>query len=353
MRIASKLGTLAVALLSLGGVANAAPPQYTIVDLGTVQTANLASQAFRVSPAGVVTGRSLGSSQYRAYRWTQAGGLTGLPNLTSPSRIYSAGNGVNDAGVVVGVGATSASGLNPLPLIWQGGVVSQLPLPPGQSLGRANDVNKSMVAVGSVGGGSSEYGAIFSGGTGRVITQTTPAGCYLVSAFSINNNGLVVGLGSDPNNLSRNVGIVYNSVTNTATEVGALPGMNGAVAYDVSENGYVVGSSMSNQGSGTPFIWNSVNGMRAIPLPTGTSSGSARGVNSAGWAVGTASGASAVPFLFDGVNTYRLGDLLPAGSGWNLLTGTSNSAMGISDSGVIVGTGVHNGATHAYAMIPR
>ena len=31
---------------------------------------------------------------------------------------------------------------------------------------------------------------------------------------------------------------------------------------------------------------------------------------------------------------------------------TSSSALGISDDGVIVGTGVHNGDTHAYAMVP-
>ncbi|WP_164013078.1 DUF3466 family protein [Pyxidicoccus trucidator] len=353
MRNASRLGTLALSLLALGGVANAAPPQYTIIDLGTVQSSDIASQAFRISPGGVVTGRSLGTSQNRTYRWTQATGLVGLPNLTSPSRIYSAGNGANDAGAVVGTGTTTASGVNPLPLLWQGGAVSQLPLPPGQSAGRANDVNSSMVAVGSAGGGTSERAVLYSGGASKLITQTTPTGCYLVSAFGINNAGLVVGIGVDPNNSARNVGIVYNSVTNTATDVGGLPGRNGAIAYDVSENGRVVGVSMNNQGSGVPFIWDSANGMRAIPLPAGTSQGSARGVNSAGWVVGNASSASSVPFLFDGVTTYRLGDLLPAGSGWNLLTGTSNSAFGISETGVIVGTGVHNGATHAYAMIPK
>ena len=31
---------------------------------------------------------------------------------------------------------------------------------------------------------------------------------------------------------------------------------------------------------------------------------------------------------------------------------TSSSALGISDNGIIVGTGVHNGDTHAYAMVP-
>ena len=31
---------------------------------------------------------------------------------------------------------------------------------------------------------------------------------------------------------------------------------------------------------------------------------------------------------------------------------TSSSALGINDDGVIVGTGVHNGETRAYAMVP-
>jgi len=79
---------------------------------------------------------------------------------------------------------------------------------------------------------------------------------------------------------------------------------------------------------------------------------SARGVNSAGWAVGTASSAYAIPFLYDGTTTYRLADLLPAGSGWDLSTNTSSSALGISEGNIIVGSGVYNGAVHAYAMIP-
>ena len=89
-----------------------------------------------------------------------------------------------------------------------------------------------------------------------------------------------------------------------------------------------------------------------IPLPTGTTQGSARAVNSAGWAVGTASSAFAIPFLYDGTATYRLADLIPAGTGWDLSTNTSSSALGISDGNVIVGTGVFNGQVRAYAMVP-
>jgi hypothetical protein len=109
---------------------------------------------------------------------------------------------------------------------------------------------------------------------------------------------------------------------------------------------------MLNQGSGLPFIWSDAGGIVAIPLASGTSQGSARAVNSAGWVVGNDSSAFSIPFLYDGTMTYRLADLIPVGSGWDLSMNTSSSALGISDNGVIVGTGVYNGATHAYAMVP-
>ena len=109
---------------------------------------------------------------------------------------------------------------------------------------------------------------------------------------------------------------------------------------------------MLNQGSGSPFIWSDADGTVAIPLATGTSQGSARGVNSAGWVVGNDSSAFSIPFLYDGTNTYRVADLIPAGSGWDLSMNTSSSALGISEDAIIVGTGVYNGLTHAYAMVP-
>jgi uncharacterized membrane protein len=161
-----------------------------------------------------------------------------------------------------------------------------------------------------------------------------------------------VGQGIDPTNAARNVGIVFDIGQNMAFEVGALPGMNGALAFGVSNTGYVVGSSMLNQGSGLPFIWSDNGGIVAIPLATGTSEGSARAVNSAGWVVGIDSSAFSIPFLYDGTTTYRLADLIPPNSGWDLSMNTSSSALGISENGIIVGTGVHNGETHAYAMVP-
>src|SRR5207248_5015952 len=167
------------------------------------------------------------------------------------------------------------------------GEVSQLPLPAGETLGDANSVNASTVAVGSVDAGSFQRGVIYSAGSGTIITQTTANGSYFLTAFGINDAGRVVGQGIDPNNAARNVGIVFDIGQNSAFEVGGLPGFNGALAFGVSNTGFVVGSSMLNQGSGLPFIWSDQGGIVAVPLATGTSEGSARAVNSAGWVVGT------------------------------------------------------------------
>jgi len=345
--IAFTAGLLSVAIIS---GATATTPQYQIYDIGVIDPGDDASQGFGVSHGGIAVGRSIRTGGSQAFTWTINGGIVGLPNLAG--RSYAVSNSANDNGVVVGTAATTLFGTSRLPVMWQNGAVSQLPLPPGETLGDANSVNASSVAVGSVDAGSLQRGAIYSGGSATIITQTTPAGSFFVTAFSINDSGRVVGQGIDPVNAARNVGIVYDIGQNTAFEVGALPGLNGALAFGVSNAGYVVGSSMLNQGSGLPFIWSDQGGIVAVPLATGTSEGSARAVNSAGWVVGNDSSAFSIPFLYDGTNTYRLADLIPPGSGWDLSMNTSSSADGISENGVIVGTGVHNGETHAYAMVP-
>jgi hypothetical protein len=325
-------------------------PQYQIVDIGIVQAGDSASQGFGVSTGGIGVGRSVRTGGAQAFTWTPGGGIVGLPNLSG--RTFCVSNGANNTGGVAGTCASTLFGTSRLPVIWQNGVVSQLPLPAGETLGDANDINAAGIAVGSVDSGVAQQAVIYNGANATVITQTTSTGCVFFTAFGINDSGRIVGQGIDPNNAARNVGIVYDNGSSSAFEVGALSGANGTLAFGVSNAGHVVGSSMMNQGSGLPFIWTQAGGMTAIPLPVGTSQGSARGVNSNGWAVGTASSAFAIPFVYDGVNTYRLADLIPSGTGWDLSTNTSSGALGISDNNIIVGAGVFNGAVHAFAMVP-
>jgi uncharacterized membrane protein len=206
-----------------------------------------------VSHAGIAVGRSVRTDGSQAFIWTLDYGIIGLPNLAG--RSYAVSNSANDKGIVVGTAAITLFGSDRLPVIWQNGAVSQLPLPVGETLGDANSVNASTVAVGSVDAGSLQRGLIYSGGSATIITQTTANGSYFLTAFGINDSGRVIGRGIDPLNAARNVGIVYHIGQNTAFDVGALPGMNGALAFEVSNTGYVVGSSVLNQGSGLPFIW--------------------------------------------------------------------------------------------------
>ncbi len=340
------------AALAIAAPAIATPPDYTIIDIGIVNVGDSGSQGFGVSPGGVAVGRSLGGSGSAAYSWTEGGGRTDLPDLASPARAYSVSNAANDAGLVVGTGAATFFGSSPLPLVWDNGVVSQLPLPAGQTLGRANGVNASGVAVGSVNGGSLERACIYADGVGTLITTTTSNGSFMTTAYAINDAGLVAGTGLDPNNAAVNAGMVYDSVAGTAALVDPLPGDNGTLCFGMSNAGHVTGSSMMNQGSGTPFVWTQAGGSIEIPLPPGATSGSGRDANSDGWVVGNAGGVFAVPFLYDGTTTYAIADLLPEGTGWDLNMNTSSSATGISEDGVIVGTGVLNGEVRAYAMIP-
>lgn len=343
------LAFAAIAAVAGSAAAALAAPQYQIIDLGVVGSDTF-SQGMRISYGGVATGRSIASSgSARAFTWTKAGGMVALPNLSG--RNYSVGNGVNDSGTVVGVGSTTLSGTAALPLMWKNGAVSQLSMPSGFTVGRAQAVNNSDVAVGSVGSGISQRAAIFNGSSSSTISTTTASGCYMTTAYAVNDMGTIIGIGVDPNNAARNVALSYNMLTDTMTDLGGVSGKNGGIAFDLSSNGYVCGSSMQNQGAGVPFIMAPGGAMQEIAPPAGTSNASLRGINAAGWAVGTASSAFAIPFLFDGTTSHRLQDLIGSGTGWDLSTNTSASAMGISNDGTIVGTGVFNGQTHAYAMV--
>ena len=330
-------------------------PQYQIYEIIGTSATITATQAFGVSNAGVATGRYIfsgGSSVFSARRGV---GLIGHPNLTG--RTYCVGNATTQTsefggGATVGTCAATLFGTSRLPVIWRSGNPTQLPLPSGETLGDANDINAGDIAVGSVNSGSLQKAVYYSGTTATLISQTTANGSFFTTAYGINDSNRIVGTGIDPNNAARNVGMVFDIGTGVAFEVGALPGANGALAFGIGNGGHIVGSSMQNQGAGLPFIWTQAIGMVAIPLPTGTTQGSARGVNSSGWAVGTASSAFAIPFLYDGTNTYRLQDLIPSNTGWDLSRNTSSSAMAINDSNVIVGTGVLNGQTRGYIMVP-
>src|SRR5438552_13428778 len=155
---------LAAALTSVTTVAatSAPVPQYQIYDIGVVDVGDTFSQGLGVSPQGIAVGRSIRNDGSHAFSWTLNGGIVGLPDLAG--RSYCVSNGANDSGDVVGTAATTVFGSGRLPVIWQYGVVSQLPLLVGHTLDDANSVIATGAAVSSVNSLPDQGGVNYRGG---------------------------------------------------------------------------------------------------------------------------------------------------------------------------------------------
>ncbi|MFO7694164.1 MAG: hypothetical protein R6V57_13835 [Vicinamibacterales bacterium] len=331
------------------------PPLYDIHEIAPVAGYRL-SEGLAITSGGMAAGRSLKYGNSVAFTWTLDGGMVTLPSYPGYSA-HSIPYGVNESGVVVGIGASEPSGDNRIPLIWRDGIVDRLPIPHPDyySVGQAYGINAAGIAVGSVGMGTGEVAVIFDGDGARIIYKRSDQGAYFSVAYAINDHNVIVGQGVDPDDASRSVPFVYDASTSlpSVRELIPLEGDNGGIAFAVSNSGYIAGVSNLMSGSPTSVVWDPQGGVREVPTPPGSTGGVMRGVNDAGWAVGYASSATSVPFLWDGTATYRLQDLIPAGSGWNFEADTAGAAMAITNENVVVGTGNYRGRDRAFVAIPR
>ena len=352
------LASGALAALGLSSAASAVPA-YSIAEIAPLPGDAFGSTS-AVSPNGAFaagfTQRSTSPAGSNAFLYDAATGLAAAAsNPTFPSaHNFNQANGVNNSGVAVGVAATTAFGSGPLPTLYQNGVGAALPLPAGANAGRAYSIDNNGTAVGSVSGnGFGETAAVFTTAGSTLFPQTTQAGGRLVTAYGVSDSGRVVGQAVDPANAATNVPFLLDYGTNalSAIVIPNLPGKNGGFAFAVSSNGLVVGSNTFNGGAGVPFLYSDSGGTVAVPLPDGATSGGARGVNSLGQVVGTASTSFAVPYFFDGTQTFTLQSLISDPT-WDLSMNTSSGAFGISDTGVIVGRGLHNGVISAFVLTP-
>jgi probable HAF family extracellular repeat protein len=99
---------------------------------------------------------------------------------------------------------------------------------------------------------------------------------------------------------------VYSANTGMMTDLGTLPGRDQSRASDINDLGQVVGVSFNDTGFTAAFVWSASTGMQDV------------------------------------------NNLLPSNSGWALV-----SAEGISNSGLITGSGTFNGQVqHAYLLTP-
>ena len=380
VRILTRLLSLAVCLLTPGYIA-AQGPQFTIQDLGTLPSLP-ACNGTALSESGNVAGYCtsaagqnllINSPTTHVFLYSK-GAMTDL-NVTSPTTAFP--TGVNDSGVVVG-GAVKASlsseSASAAPFIYENGAVQSGPGQIQSALPLAVNNAGQMVATSlQVGGGSFNFfvqsQAFLDVLSGSTVTQlAAPPGGGSSAAFGINSSGVIAGAG-----VAQNAAVVTPLLWKNSMPQ-ALPLLSGfpnALATSVNDSGVAAGvafsidftkiSDANATGHGVIFSNGSVTDLGVLP---GDASSMATGINNSGSVVGFSSnqppsfalqltGLIGSPasryhaFLYSGGKMYNLTNQLVSGSGWQL-----SFATAINNAGQIVGTGLINGAQHAFLLTP-
>ena len=353
MKTATLHLTIAAGLLLLSSpksVLAQAPPSYSIYSLGANTTGLSVSQDGTYVTGLYYNTNGSFSAPQAGFLWTRSGGAVTLPAIGPTNYVDASPNAVNNSGMVAGAVSTTFYGANALPVLYSNtSSATLLPLPEGSSVGKPYGINNAGIVAGTILSDGNWYATTFTPTSATVLTQTPTNGGILQYAFGICNSGRVAGQAGSLTSLS---GYYLDPGASNAVDLGSLPGGEGnTVAFSISgSGGYITGYS----GAGAFIYQPETATMAAIPMPLGWTSGEGRSVNDLGWVVGTGGADTSIPFLFNGDSTHRLQDLLegPTATGWDMVSGTGNAALGISDNGIITGRALFEGVTTGFVMIP-
>jgi probable HAF family extracellular repeat protein len=165
-------------------------------------------------------------------------------------------------------------------------------------------------------------------------------------ALGINASGQIVGDSwINTTDSSPYHGYLYSG--GVMTDLGTLPYGSDSQANGINASGQVVGSSYTLVGPHAFLYSGGV--MTDLGTLPGDGQGYSKGINASGQVVGysvSKDGSLYRAFLYSGGAMIDLNSLLPANSGWFRLT----EAYAINDFGQIAGSGIVNGATHAFLL---
>jgi len=341
-----------------GGVAAAsAAPLYNVRAIETLPggTQNFVND---ISDTGYATGNSRkGGSGSSLFPYVWRSGVATEIGLLPGVNMFGRGFAVNDAGLVVGESGNGPS----KPFSFDGASLVDLGSNPGGSGGFGADVNNNGLIVGSASNGLAVRGFVTDGTPGGPLTDLpTPAGTTnsFGRAWAINESGVIAGVARNASNTQSEPAIwTLNGLGgyDVSTLISPAPGSFGE-ALGINELGQVVGR-YSDPASGRTrgFFFDGLAAIQLGLLPTDPLFVHSRALdlNDAGLIVGHVArfdnapsfGGAAV--LWDDSQIFDLNTLIPANSGWRLL-----SAEGVNNLGQIVGFGTLNGQTRAFLLDP-
>lgn len=355
---------------------------YTVTDLGVLPGGPFSQASGGNTNNGLITGGAgAADGTLHAVLWQYGqmfdfgvGGLGGANSF---------GVGVNEAGVVAGEAETSDSdaedfcafhtGLRCIPVIWQDGVMSQLPTLGGPN-GAVSTINNNGLAVGLAQTGAfdatcnapiaHQFQAVVWGPTPGEMRVLRPLpGDTVSAALWINDRGQAVGTSGTCSNTTTNGAIVGPHAVlwdsdGTPIDLGSLGGTiditqfaDGTAGNYINNNGVVAGAgALESNTAFHAFMWTPDAGMKDLGTLSGDISSGGLGVNLRNEVVGASnsSDGSQRAFLWRNGLMTDLNTLVPNDSPLYLVT-----AFGINDRGEIVGFGAtQEGDLHAFLATP-
>ncbi|GAB4123705.1 MAG: hypothetical protein Fur0014_22270 [Rubrivivax sp.] len=319
-------------------------PAYQVTDLGS-----------GVFPTGVNDSGWVSGYDGRAILWRPGLGWTDLGMFGTPAGgVANRANAINNAGEVAGfTWSTAANAYRAFIWTEAGGLVDLGDLPLGGNQSRAEAINAHGVAAGLATGqyaGHPTYGflsfahaARFDGGGLPLDLESHAAGTLNSIARGINDAGVTVGT----RDTADGVRAILWDAAGVPLNLGAAWGLGGtgassnSSAHDINNRGQVALSLPLGGGLVTAAVWSAGSGFTALGLLDGYYT-RAWAINDAGVLVGVAgapgvAGTQAMVWT-ESSGMLALSTLLdPASSsGWALLDATA-----ISEGGLIVGRGWH------------
>jgi probable HAF family extracellular repeat protein len=301
----------------------------TLPTLGTNQKGQSYTFPTDINNSGEVVGISSSATTANGvYPFTYQGGVIAQLGGTAFSSYYTAGAfGVNDSGVVVGNARTKSASTSQTDGFIYNGSLKTVGLLSGATQTYAIGINASGVVVGGSGSNTGGHAFVYDG---SIHDLGALPGDNLSSATSINSQGNIVGLSASSTSVPP---------TSSPTQEIATIGLGAAGAL----------GALGNDSVGNAFFYDSTTQKMTDLGTLGGGYSIATDINDADDIVGmsTTAGGDYNAFLDTGSVMVNLNTLLPANSGWTLI-----SADSINSNGDIAGFGQFDGNYEGYLLTP-